>query len=348
MFGFEIGGRPVGVGAPPYIIAEAGVHHRNDVELACRYMEEAAKAGASAIKFQTYTSDRLAARWAPTYWDEAEERTQHEIFSKRALLTDAEYQRLADYASELGIHFLSTPFDPDAAALLARLGVPAFKIASADVTHLPLLREVASHGRPVLLSTGASTMEEVQRAVDVLTKAKIPLALLHCSLAYPTPLDDANLRRIMMLKESFPGTVLGYSDHTLPPDAELACALAVGFGASVVEKHFTLEPSAVGDDHLHAVDPEGLRRLVDLCGKAAAMTAEPEEVRDVELPARTNARRSIVAARNIDAGTILSEGDIDFKRPGTGLPPGDADRVLGRRVARYLERDALILPDHLE
>ena len=348
MPGLDIAGRAVGPGEPPYVIAEAGVHHANDVDLACRYVEAAHRSGADAVKFQTYSSDRLAAKWAPTYWDDASGRTQHEVFAERSLLSEDDYVRIARHARELGVTFLSTPFDPDAAALLHRIGVPAFKIASADITHLPLLRAAASFGKPVLLSTGASSIQEVRQAVDALAPSGVSVALLHCSLAYPTPIGDANLSRIELLAEEFPGRVIGYSDHTLPEETELACPLAVALGASIIEKHFTLDRSLPGDDHYHSVDPEGMGRLVAGCRQAAEMTATVEEIRPGELPARTYARRSIVAARALRAGETLTASDIDFKRPGTGAPPALADEMMGRRLVRALEPDELIRPEDVE
>lgn len=376
---FEIAGRAVGRDEPPYVIAEAGVHHQNDVELAFRYVEAARDAGADAVKFQTYSADRLATRWAPLYWTSEEgagsrvdgqdcvrprepgaaeesarertgdnERTQHEVFAERALLSEEEYALLAAHAESVGITFLSTPFDEDAAAMLDRLGVPAFKIASADITHLPLLRRVASFGKPVLLSTGASTMEEVAGAVKILEGAEVSYALLHCSLSYPTQLSDANLRRLEALAEAFPTAVLGYSDHTLPEETELACPLAVGLGASIIEKHFTLDRSLPGDDHYHSVDPAGLGRLVRACREAAAMTPPPEEMRPCERPARENARRSVVARRDLAAGKEIRTEDLDFKRPGTGLSPARMDLVLGRRLKRAKKRDEFIRPEDVE
>ena len=345
---FAIGGRAVGRGEPPYVIAEAGVHHGNDVGLACRYVEAAHEAGADAIKFQTYTADRLVARWAPTYWEDDEGRTQHEIFAERSLLTEDDYRRVARRARDLGITFLSTPFDPGAAAMLDRLAVAAFKIASADVTHLPLLRAVASFSKPVLLSTGASSIEEVRQAVDALAPSGAPVALLHCSLAYPTPVGEANLRRIELLGREFPNHVVGYSDHTLPEETELACPLAVALGASIVEKHFTLDRSLPGDDHYHAVDPDGLARMVAACRQACEMAPVAEELRPREQAARTYARRSVVAARTLAAGQILTEQDIDFKRPGTGVAPGLADHLVGRRLVRPLAPDELIRLEDVE
>jgi N-acetylneuraminate synthase len=344
----RISDREIGGDKEPYVIAEVGVHHRNDLELAKAYVLEAKRAGADAAKFQTYSADRLAARWAPTYWDDGTGRTQHDIFSSRSLLTRDDYEALFAFASELEIHFLSTPFDTDAARMLEELGMPAYKIASADITDLPLLRVVASFGKPVLLSTGASTFDEVRTAVDAVTAAGAPCSLLHCTLTYPTPLADANLARITALKEAFPDLVIGYSDHTQPQDSELACPISVALGARIVEKHFTLDKSLPEDDHYHAVDPEGLSRLVRDCRVAALETSSYREISDSELAARAYARRSIVAAHPLAAGAILGAADIDFKRPGTGMSPAMVDAVLGRRLTRDLEADELVAPEDLE
>jgi N-acetylneuraminate synthase len=343
-----IGGRTVGDGHPPFVIAEAGVHHHNSVELAKRYILEARSAGADAVKFQTYQAEKLATRWAPTYWETSEPTTQFQVFATRSRLREEDYAALFAYAADVGIHLLSTPFDVEAATMLAGLGMVAFKVASGDLTHRPLLERIGGLGRPVLLSTGASTFAEVRVAVETLLSSGAPgIALLHCSLAYPTRLADANLRRIDALRALFPDAVVGYSDHTVPAESELAGPLAVGRGAAIVEKHFTLDPLLSGDDHYHSVDPAGLARLVKNCSDAWRATAGFSEMTAAEGPAREGARRSIVAATDIPAGKTLEEADVDFKRPGTGLPPTSLHLVLGRRTARPLRADELITPDVL-
>ncbi len=344
----HISGRAIGPGERPYVIAEAGVHHYNSLDLARELVSRAAAAGADAVKFQTYTASRLAARWAPTYWESTAGATQYDIFAERSLLVRDDYAELFTHAARVGITCLSTPFDPDAAEMLAGLGMPAFKIASADITDLPLLRACAAHGRPMLLSTGASTMQEVHRAVDAVRAEGASVGLLHCTLAYPTPLSQANLRRLEMLAIEFPDVVLGYSDHTQPQDSEYACPTSVALGASIVEKHFTLDKSLPGDDHYHAVDPEGLARLVKNCTDVWMMTREPVEIEPAEEAARSYARRSVVAARNLRAHTILQITDVDFKRPGTGIDPSEVASVLGRRLTRDFAEDELIDLDGLE
>jgi N-acetylneuraminate synthase len=253
----------IGKNHPPFIIAEAGVHHFNSVELAKTYILNARIAGAHAIKFQTYSAGKLAARWAPTYWDDGTGLTQYDIFNSRSQLNKDDYAELFRYAEEVGIIFISTAFDEGAASLLHELGMPAFKIASADITHFPMLKHIKQFNKPILLSTGASTFEEIRRTVEFLDG--VPIALLHCSLSYPTAVVDANLNRIKMLEEAFPHVVLGYSDHTQPQDSEITCPLSVALGAKVIEKHYTLNKLTEEDDHYHAVDQEGLKRLVKNC-----------------------------------------------------------------------------------
>lgn len=339
---FTIGQHRVAEDAEPFVIAEAGVHHFNSVALAKAYIRECRLAGAHAIKFQTYTASRIAARWAPVYWDEGGGRTQYDVFAERSRLTDADYEELFRYAAEVGIVFLSTPFDDDAARMLADLGMPAFKIASADITNHPLLETVAGFGRPMILSTGASRFEEIDATVALLRETGVPLALLHCNLAYPTPIAQANLGRIELLRQRYPELLIGYSDHTRPQDSELTCPLAVAVGARIVEKHYTLNKLHTGDDHDHAVDQAGLSRLVRGCLDAAAMTTSALEMSPSESEARKYARRSIVARRALPQGTVISRGDIDFKRPGTGLSPTELKSVLGRRLVRELEADELV------
>ena len=184
-------------------------------------------------------------------------------------------------------------------------------------------------------------------AVEVLKGAGVPMSLLHCTLTYPTPLADANIGRVQLLREEFPDIVIGYSDHTLPQDSELACPISVALGARIVEKHFTLNKFLRGDDHNHAVDEAGLCRLVKNCADTFDMIAARRELCESEIPARTYARRSIVAAVDIGAGTVLTESDIDYKRPGTGMPPSEAVNVLGKVTRRAIQADALILPDDI-
>ncbi len=343
-----IADRLVSEESPPFVIAEAGVHHYNSLELAKQYVLAARIAGVNAVKFQTYKAERIAAKWAPVYWGAPEGKTQYDIFSERSLLTRKDYKELFAFADSLGIILLSTPFDPDSASLLSELGMPAYKIASADLTYFPLLETVASFNKPIILSTGAATFDEIEEVVGFLHGLEAEFALLHCVLSYPTAIEDANLYRIVELKRRYPEIIIGYSDHTRPQDSVLACPLAVGLGARIIEKHFTLNKFLDGDDHYHAVDSKGLARLVRDCKDAALMTAPGNDIKDSEIPARTYARRSIVAAKALKSGTVLKMDDIDFKRPGTGISPKDVHSVLGRTLVRDLREDELILYQDLQ
>lgn len=343
----HIGSHTIGNNYPPFVIAEAGVHHFNRLELAKAYILNARLAGVHAIKFQTYKADRLAARWASTYWDSEEGKTQYDIFAERDKFTAEDYQSLVQYANDVGIIFLSTPFDVDSASLLHDLGMPAFKIASADITHHPLLRHIARFKKPVLLSTGASTLDEIRTAIEVLVPFDVPIALLHCTLSYPTTLQDANLARIRVLKETFPQYLIGYSDHTQPQDSELACPLSVSLGARIIEKHYTLNKALLEDDHYHAVDQNGLIQLVKNCREAFWMTQNYTELTESEMAARTYARRSIVASQQLPKGTTLTMENIDFKRPGTGISPALVENILGKVVTKDVETDELIDFDNL-
>jgi len=345
---FYIDDHPIGQDASPFVIAEAGVHHYNSVALAKEYITQAALAGAHAIKFQTYSADRLATTWAPTYWDDGSGRTQHDIFAERDKLTRNDYAAMFEHAREVGITMLSTPFDESSASMLNEFEMPAFKIASADLTNHPLLKEVASFGKPVLMSTGASEIDEIRQAVEVVGGYDVPIALLHCNLSYPTPIKEANLRRIEAIQNEFPDAVLGYSDHTQPQDSELACPLSVALGVRIVEKHYTLNKYLREDDHYHAADQDGLARLVKNCQDAFSMTNAYREMTESEEGARQYARRSVVAAIDLSEGTVLTEKHIDYKRPGTGVSPANRHDIIGKKLRSNMKRDELIKREDVE
>ena len=342
---FLIGDRPVGDGEPAYIIVEGGVNHECDLGRAREMIREAARAGADGIKFQTYKADTLATRTAPTYWDHAEPgTTQYDLFASCDAFGPNEYAELARCCGEEGIHFLSTPFDLDAVDLLVELGAPALKIASADLTCEPLVRKVAATGKPVLMSTGASNLSEIREAIRVVhAEGNRQVALLHCVLCYPTPLDRISLSRIPLLQREFPECLVGISNH-VEPDANMAVdAAATALGAKVLERHYTLDRGLPGPDHFYSVDPPLVRQQI-----AAVRTVERalgeayDEPLECELPARRYARRSIVAREDIPQGTRLTGEMLIMKRPGTGIAPGELAKVLGRVARRRIEADTVI------
>ncbi|MBM3778445.1 MAG: acetylneuraminic acid synthetase [Acidimicrobiia bacterium] len=309
-------------------------------------IEHAREGGADAVKFQSYKAQKLAAADSPAYWDTSKEPTtnQRELFAKYDAFGPDDYRRLAGRCAEAGIDFASTPFDAAAVAYLDPL-VPFFKVASADVTNVPLLRTVGRTGKPVVLSTGAATVGEVRRAVALLCDAGAPdVVLLHCVLNYPTPPDLAHLRMIEGLRREFPDRLVGYSDHTVPDAAMTAPIVAAALGAVVIEKHFTHDKALPGNDHYHAMDVDDLRRLTTqldvvcaLLGEEAAKAPLPSET-----PARAHARRSIVTARAVAAGAPLTIANLTTKRPASGIPAERWDEVIGRSASRALEDDHVL------
>lgn len=334
----------------PYLIAEAGVNHETDIGVALSMVEQAAQAGADAIKFQSYKAATLASRYSPSYWDLSKEPTtsQHELFQKYDAFDVAEYRMLAAHAAKCGITFLSTPFDERFVDELGPL-MPVFKIASADLTNAPLLKRVAAKGKPVILSTGAATPDEIRQAVAWVREVNdSPLALLHCVLSYPTAPADANLAAIAKLGDDYPDLVIGYSDHVPPHHDCLTLTLAWLCGARIIEKHFTLDKTKSGNDHYHAMDPADIAAFREQCAFASALVGSPREAPFAcETQSRLQARRSLVVTRDLPAGHEIASADLAVKRPGTGIPPDAYEAVIGRRLRRALREDEILTWDAL-
>ena len=333
----------------PYVIAEIGVNHEGSMDTARKLIDLAKEGGADAAKFQTYKAETLASRHSPAYWDLGKEPTtsQFRLFQKYDGFGPDEYHALSEHCGQMEIDFASTPFDSAAVDMLAPL-MPYFKIASADLTNTPLLRQVAAFGKAVILSTGASTMAEVGDAVGTLRSAGCSeLSLLHCVLNYPTADENAKLGMISELRSAYPEVVVGYSDHTIPDKGMTALCTAFVLGARVIEKHFTNDKSLPGNDHYHAMDVHdlkrfraGVARLDGMIGLDNAGTAG--NGRPAEETARVNARRSIVLDADVEAGASLTGAILTCKRPGTGVSPVHWDELLGRRTARPLKRDHVL------
>ncbi len=327
---FQIGPRCIGEGEPCFVIAEAGVNHNGDLALARRLIDAAAEAGANAIKFQTFRADRLVSATAPKAdYQKAATGTaesQHAML-RRLELDEAAHRDLQQHASERGIIFLSTPFDEASADLLATLRIPAFKVSSGELTNLPFLAQLARHRMPIILSTGMATLDEVRAAVAAI--GDVPLALLQCVSNYPAQPADTNLRAMQTMRAEF-GVSVGYSDHTLGNEIAFA---SVALGASIVEKHLTLDRTLPGPDHAASSEPadfaalvRGIRSIESALGDGIKRPAASEaNVASV-------ARRSLVAARDIASGEILSPAEIDALRPAGGLPPSAQSKLLGRRA----------------
>jgi sialic acid synthase SpsE len=329
---FEIDGRRVGRGEPCYVIAEAGVNHNCDVALGRRLVDTAKASGADAIKFQSYKASRISTRVAPRYWTEPADPhgTQWDTFDKLDKLSDEDFRALLAHAKTAGITAFSTPFDDDAVDQLAELGVPAFKIASADITCHGLIARAARVGRPMILSTGTATLAEVGEAVEVCLRAgNDRVVLLHCTLKYPCPPEGINLRMMEHLMSAFPEVPVGLSDHSLGISVPQA---AVALGACMVEKHYTVDKALPGSpDHHLSVDPADMRAMVDGIRTVEKALGHPQKgLEPLEVDAFRFARRSVTSARAIAKGTTVTREMLTYKRPGTGINPKFLDLVVGR------------------
>jgi sialic acid synthase SpsE len=315
----SIGGRPVGGDEPAYVIAEAGANHDGELEKAKRLVDAAVEADADAIKFQNYTAEKLVTREAKKYWGDRET-TQYETFSELDVLGRDDYREMARYAADRDITYLSTPFDDAAVALLAEIGVPAYKIASGDLTHHPLLETVAAQGEPVILSTGMATLDEIHEAVDVIESAGTEeIVLLHCITKYPTPVEHANLRMMETLMDEFDYPV-GLSDHT---EGTTVPTAAAAMGAAVIEKHFTYDRSLEkSPDHRLSANTAEMAEIVDRTRAVhRAMGSGEKGPIELEREGLEKARRSLVTDRAFEAGERIRRDDLAVKRPGWGIEP---------------------------
>jgi N,N'-diacetyllegionaminate synthase len=339
----KIGGRPIGDGHPCFVIAEAGVNHNGSLDLAQRLVEAASQAGADAVKFQTFHADKVISASAPKadYQKETTGNTEQQLEMVRRLeMPERMTRSVAAHAARVGITFLSTAFDEQSVDLLDDIGVPVFKVGSGDVTDLPLLEFVGHKRRPVILSTGMSHLVEVKSAVETLLASGCPeLALLHCVSSYPADPGEANLRVLRTLRDAF-HVPIGFSDHCM--NNEIAIA-AVAMGANIVEKHITLDVNLPGPDHRVSLSADKFKSLVQSIRMVErALGDGVKRPYPGEQNVRDLARRSIVAAHNIAPGTIITREMLDFKRPGTGIPPGQWKQLVGKRAAHEIAYDSLI------
>lgn len=339
--------------ADPYIIAEIGMNYEGSMERAKAMISSIGQSGGHAAKFQTYKAETLASKKnSPAYWDITKESTtsQFELFQRFDSFGPDEYVELANHCAEVGVDFLSTPFDLESVDLLAPL-MPAVKVASADLTNVPLLRKVAQTGKPVILSVGASTHDEIDWALGILEAAgAVEVALLHCVLRYPTPPAHANLLGIGELQRRFSDrAVIGYSDHVAPEESGATPALdtAVVMGARVIEKHFTDDRSGIGNDHYHAFDESGLREFVDRSAKVRELGGSGTPDVEAQSAAVQNARRRIFASRNISAGAVITEQDLIALRADTGIEVAQWDKVIGATLMEDLGKGSPVLAQSL-
>jgi len=339
----EIAGRRVGSGEPCYIIAEVGVNHNGDPELAKRLIVEAKRAGADCVKFQTFKAERLVVKESPkaNYQLRTTDPTesQMEMLRKLELGTD-DYSELLALCLREKITFLSTPYNVEDVDFLQGLRVEAFKIASAMLVETSFLQYVARKGKPALLSTGMATLAEVDDAVRAFRETgNDQLVLLQCTTDYPASSQDANLRAMQTMQTAF-GVPVGYSDHTQSPTA---CVLAIGLGAKVIEKHFTLDKSLPGPDQSSSADPTEFRQLVTVIREAeAALGNGRKQPTESERANIASMRRSIAARQFIAAGTTITEEMLTFKRPATGIPPRELPQVVGATARVSIGPDRLL------
>jgi N,N'-diacetyllegionaminate synthase len=327
------------------IIAEAGVNHNGNLGLAKQLIDVAADAGADVVKFQTFTADRLVTRGATkadyqTRTTDINE-TQHEML-RHLEITPEMHQEIVSHCKKRAIDFFSTGFDIESVDFLADLGQEHFKIPSGEITNLPYLQHIGRMKKPVILSTGMADMEEIQAAIDVLEEfgtSRKRITVLHCTTEYPTPMLDVNLRAMLSIKNAF-GVDVGYSDHTRGIEVAIA---AVALGATVIEKHFTLDRNLPGPDHIASLEPEELKAMVAAIRNIEIALGDgvkrvfPSEARN-----RVVARKSLVARHSIRKGDVFTAENITAKRPGTGISPMQWYMVIGRLAPRDFSEDELI------
>lgn len=347
MISVKIADKIIGEGEPCFIIAEAGVNHNGDIELAKELIDAARNARADAVKFQTFKAEKVVTQNAEKaeYQKETTEKGSQYEMIKKLELTEEDFNDLADYAKKKNIVFLSSPFDKESVDLLDEINVPVFKVASGEITNFPLLTHIAKKEKPIILSTGMTTLGEVEEALNVIRSEGVKdTILLHCVSDYPAKMKDVNLRAMETLKRAFKLPV-GFSDHTLGITVPIA---AVALGACVMEKHFTLDKNLPGPDHKASLEPNELKEMVK-----AIRDVEKALGDGIKRPTKNEddvkrvVRRSIVARVDIPDGTIITGDMIEVKRPGTGIEPKYMKMVVGKRAKVNIKKDDLIIWNEL-
>jgi sialic acid synthase len=344
-----IAGRTIGDDSACYVVAEVGHNHQGDVETAKRLIDAAKECGVDAVKLQKRSNRTLYTR---EFYDQPYDnelsfgRTYGEHREALELGRD-DYRELLRHAADVGVTLFATAFDFESADLLAELDVPAFKFASGDLRNTPLQRHVAAFGKPMLLSTGGGTMEDIERAVDTIVPINDGLCVLQCTAAYPASVEDLNLSVITTLRERFPNQVVGLSDHQ---NGIAMAVVAYMLGARVIEKHFTLDHALKGRDHAFSLMPEGMRRLVRDLHRVPAALGDPEKrPLPIEADPLEKMGKKLVAARDLELGHVLAAEDLAIKSPADGgLPPYELDRLVGRRLRRPVVSEDFVTFDDLE
>lgn len=337
-----IGGYQIGENKPAFIIAEAGVNHNGNIKLAQKMVDAAKMAGADAVKFQTFKTEKLITHDAPKakYQKAADSSGSQYAMLKKLEFSESDFKMLFGYCRKKKIIFLSTPFDRESAELLNDLGVPAFKVSSGDLTDIPLLQKVAGFKKPIILSTGMSTLKEVKKAVrKIYLIGNNKLILLHCTSNYPAKYGDINLMAMETLRKEF-NLPVGYSDHTEGIEVPIA---AVAMGACVIEKHFTLDKDLPGPDHKASLEPDEFGKMVKhIKNIEKAVGNGVKKPREYEAEIKKIARKSVVTARDIPKGATITWDMLAIKRPGTGIEPMSLGRLVGRHVKRAVKKDRVL------
>lgn len=344
---FNMGDVIVG-GEQTVVVAEAGVNHLKDLALAEELISSAAIAGADIVKFQTYEAAKLATKNAPRFWDWEGERdpsgSQYDSYNILATPEREFTEKLIKLCEKHSVEFMSTPFDPESATMLAEIGCKGFKMASGDITNTPLLRHVAKQRLPIFLSTGASSIPEIKFAIEEIEKiANVPICIMHCTLCYPTRARDANLSALLHLQKEFPGYTLGLSDHTIGPAIPAASPL---YSCKVIEKHYTIDKTLPDSaDHWLSIDTQELVTMVEMLRQVEkAVGSGVKSLLECEHRTRANARRSLVAQCRIRRGAKFTTENLTVKRPSGGVSPIYIDEIVGLTAARDIQGDEIIYP----
>ncbi len=336
---FKIGVRSVGVGRPCFIIAEAGVNHNGRLDLALKLVDAAKSVGADAVKFQTFDAEALAtADVSKAAYQKGRSggKTQLDML-KELMLKREDFIALSNHCKKKGIIFLSTPFDFGSADFLNGIGVPAFKLSSGDLNNYPFLVHIATFGKPLIISTGMAEMSEIKKVLKIVQEAgRKNVAFLQCTTAYPAPIEQTNIRAMVTIREELQ-TLVGFSDHTSGFEA---AAAAVALGACIIEKHFTLDRSMEGPDHVASLDPKGFAELVRVIRNVElALGSSEKTIAPIEKGLRNVVRKHLVAAEDIQRGTIFSADNVCIKRSEAGLEPEILTIIIGKKAKRQIGKD---------
>jgi N,N'-diacetyllegionaminate synthase len=335
---FKIGNKEINATSPTYVIAEIGVNHNGSMELAKQSIDAAVFSGADAVKFQTFKSEKLVSKFARKAKYQAENTNDSESSQldmlKKLELSNKDFIELKEYCEEKGIEFLSTPFDEESAEFLKEINVHAFKIGSGDLNNYPFLSFISKLKIPVILSTGMSTLSEIEEALEVLQDSEV--SLLHCTSVYPAPLKDVNLYSLITMKNAF-HKLIGYSDHTLGNEVTIS---AITLGAKIIEKHFTLDKNLPGPDHKASLDPAEFAEMVRAIRNVEMSFGDGiKRCMPSEIDTKLVARKSLVVLRDLNKGDVLTEHNLGIKRPGNGIEPKYYDLLLGKQVKMDIKED---------